>query len=46
MALLFDDVHGPTEEGPFASIRRRPSPADQNDGISDGIEAIHISLHG
>jgi hypothetical protein len=29
---------------PSAVIRRSPSPADQNDGISDGIEAIHISL--
>ena len=31
---------------PFDLMRQSPSPADQNDGISDGIEAIHISLHG
>ena len=27
-----------------APIRRSPSSADQNDGISDGIEAIHTIL--
>jgi hypothetical protein len=32
------------KEGLFARIRRRPSPADQNDGISDGIESIHTPL--
>jgi hypothetical protein len=44
-AWLEVPVRGLAEWGePFALIRRSPSLADQNDGISDGIEAIHTTL--